>query len=159
VPMDPASGRCFFRPSGARPQTEVMVSFIDEHRDAHGVEPICAQLPIAPSTYHRHKVREADPERASARHQRDHVLLMAICRIWEENFQVYGARKVWRQLKRAGISAARCTVERLIRQHGLRGVVRGQKPFTTISDPAQERAPRLGEAPVQRDTSEPALGG
>lgn len=120
-----------------------MVSFIDEHRDAHGVEPICAQLPIAPSTYYRYKVREADPERASARHQRDHVLLMAICRIWEENFQVCGARKVWRQLKREGISAARCTVERLMRQHGLRGVVRGQKPFTTISDPAQERAPDL----------------
>lgn len=68
---------------------------------------------------------------------------MAIRRIWEENFQVYGARKVWRQLKREGISAARCTVERLMRQHGLRGVVRGQKPFTTISDPAQERAPDL----------------
>jgi putative transposase len=77
-----------------------MVSFIDAHRDAYGVEPICAQLPIAPSTYHEHKAREADPERLPSRVRRDRELSDEIQRVWDENFQVYGARKVWRQLKR-----------------------------------------------------------
>ena len=78
-----------------------MVSFIDEHRDKYGVEPICAQLPIAPSTYYEHKAREADPGRLPPRVQRDRELSGEIRRVWDENFQVYGARKVWRQLKRA----------------------------------------------------------
>jgi transposase InsO family protein len=120
-----------------------MVSFIDEHRDVYGVEPICALLPIAPSTYYQHKMLEAQPERASARSKRDLALTAQIRRVWEENFRVYGARKVWRQLKREGFSVARCTVERLMSRQGLQGVVRGQKPFTTVSDSAQERAPDL----------------
>jgi len=80
----------------------MMVSFIDAHRAEHGVEPICAQLPIAPSTYCEHKAREADPDRLPWRAQRDQALKAEIQRVWEENFSVYGARKVWRQLKREG---------------------------------------------------------
>ena len=97
------------------------VAFIDAHRDAHGVEPICKPLPIAPSTYHECKVREREPERMSARNQRDQALCVDIRRIWDENFQVYGVRKVWRQLNREGISSARCTVERLMKGLGLQG--------------------------------------
>ncbi|MEN7974121.1 MAG: IS3 family transposase, partial [Verrucomicrobiota bacterium] len=133
----------FFGPGGARPQTEVMVAFIDQHRAAHGVEPICAVLPIAPSTYYHHKACLADPERLSARAKRDRMLNVQIRRVWEENFQVYGVRKVWRQLRREGIAVARCTVERLMRQLGLQGITRGKKRHTTVSDPEQERAPDL----------------
>lgn len=100
-----------------------MIAYIDDHRDRYGVEPICAVLPIAPSTYYEHKAREADPQRLPRRLQRDRALSDEIRRIWEENFQVYGARKVWRQLNREGIEVARCTVERLMRVMGLRGVV------------------------------------
>jgi len=121
-----------------------MVAFIDEHRSRHGVEPICALLPIAPSTYYLHKKREVDPSAMPARHHQDLALIPDIQRVWEENFGVYGVRKVWRQLRREGVDVARCTIERLMRQLGLRGVVRGQKRFlTTVSDPAQERAPDL----------------
>jgi putative transposase len=91
-----------------------MVRFIDEHREAYGVEPICALLPIAPSTYYHHKACEVDPERLSNRAKRDMSLSVHIHRVWEENFRVYGARKVWRQMKREGIEVARCTVERLM---------------------------------------------
>ena len=111
-----------------------MVSFIDEYRAAHGVESICAQLPIAPSTYYEHKVRQADPARLPPRVQRDIELSREIRRVYEENFQVYGARKVWRQLGREGIVVARCTVERLMRSMGLEGVVRGKKCRTTVGD-------------------------
>lgn len=111
-----------------------MKAFIDDHRDVHGVEPICQVLPIAPSTYHAHAARRTDPSRASARHRRDAALCVEIRRIWEENFQVYGVRKVWRQLKREAIDVARCTVARLMRQMGLRGAVRGKTVKTTISD-------------------------
>ena len=92
-----------------------MVSFIDKHRERHGVEPICSQLPIAPSTYYEAKAREADPSRLPPRVQRDQALCPEIQRVWEENFGVYGARKVWRQLNREDIPTARCTVERLMR--------------------------------------------
>ena len=102
-----------------------MVSFIDAHRDAYGVESICAQLPIAPSTYYEYKAREAQPERLPPRLRRDRALLPEIRRVYEENFQVYGARKVWRQLGREDQVVARCTVERLMRTLGLQGVVRG----------------------------------
>ena len=95
------------------------MSFIDEHRVDHGVEPICKQLPIAPSTYYEHKSREADPERASDRSKRDQWLMAEIQRVWDDNKQVYGARKVWRQLKRESIEAARCTVERLMKRFGV----------------------------------------
>jgi len=111
-----------------------MVSFIDAHRALYGVEPICRVLPIAPSTYYEMKAREADPERLPARAKRDSVLREDIRRVWDDNFKVYGPRKVWRQLRREGTGVARCTVERLMRGMGLQGVVRGRKFKTTIGD-------------------------
>ncbi len=111
-----------------------MTAFIDTHRKDYGVEPICAELPIAPSTYYEHKRREREPERRSARSRRDAVLRPRIRRVWESNFGVYGARKVWCQLQREGVGVARCTVERLMRLEGLKGVVRGEKRRTTIPD-------------------------
>jgi putative transposase len=113
-----------------------MKAFIDDHREAYGVEPICRVLPIAPSTYRAHAACLADPGRASARAKRDGVLRPDIRRVWEANFEVYGHRKVWRQLRREGIDVARCTVARLMRQMGLRGVVRGKAVKTTIANPA-----------------------
>jgi transposase InsO family protein len=110
-----------------------MVSFIDQHRSEYGVEPICAQLPITPATYYEHKAREADPERLPPRGRRDVEISQEIQRVWDENFQVYGARKIWRQLCREGVTVARCSVERLMRSLGLQGVVRGGKRRTTIS--------------------------
>jgi transposase InsO family protein len=109
-----------------------MVTFIDAHRAEYGVEPICAELPIAPSTYYELKARQADPDRQPARVRRDAELVPEIERVWQENFRVYGARKVWRQLNREGIPVARCTVERLMGRQGLSGVVRGRKRRTTI---------------------------
>ncbi len=110
----------------------MMVAFIDEHRDGQGVESICKALPIAPSTYYEHKAQNADAEKFSPRRKRDTTLQDAIKRVWETNFSVYGARKVWHQLRREGYEVARCTVERLMRQLGLQGVVRGKKKRTTI---------------------------
>jgi putative transposase len=111
-----------------------MIAFIDAHREAHGVEPICRLLPIAPSTYHTHVARRADPSRMSARARRDAVLRPEIERVWTENFRVYGVRKVWRQLRREGLAVARCTVARLMGELGLEGVVRGKALRTTVSD-------------------------
>jgi len=116
----------------------MMVAFIDSHREAHGIEPICKELPIAPSTYHEHVARREDPERQSARVKRDAELLPKLRCVWAENFRVYGARKVWLQLGREGTQVARCTVERLMRQDGLRGVRRGRKARTT--QPGDEAA-------------------
>jgi transposase InsO family protein len=116
-----------------------MVSFIGDHQGFYGVEPICGVLPIAPSTYYAHKACLADPTRLSERSRRDAVLRQAIMRVWKANRDVYGARKVWRQLRREGIEVACCTVERLMREMGLRGVVRGRKLRTTIPDEAAER--------------------
>jgi putative transposase len=116
-----------------------MVAFIDAHRAEHGVEPICEQLPIAPSTYYEHKARQADPERLPPRLQRDSALIPEIRRVYEENFRVYGARKVWRQLRREAFVVARCTVERLMHSLGLQGVVRGRRCRTTIADERAER--------------------
>jgi transposase InsO family protein len=114
-----------------------MVSFIDAHREAHGVESICKQLPIAPSTYYEMKARQADPSRRPPRAKRDAQLEPEIQRVYEENFRVYGAEKVWRQLKRENWKVARCTVERLMARLGLYGAVRGGKKYrTTIADPA-----------------------
>ena len=113
-----------------------MIDFIDQHRAIHGVEPICRVLPIAPSTYHAHTARRADPSKLPARLKRDAALKVEIRRVYEENFQVYGARKIWRQLGREGIAVARCTVARLMRTMGLQGVVRGKKVRTTISNAA-----------------------
>jgi transposase InsO family protein len=111
-----------------------MVSFIDQHRDAYGVEPICTELPIAPSTYYEYKAREADPGRLPARHRRDTWLEVEIQRVWEANFRVYGVRKVWKQLNREQIRAAKCTTERLMQKLGIQGVKRGKGYKTTIPD-------------------------
>jgi transposase InsO family protein len=109
-----------------------MWAFIDQYRETLGVEPICRVLQIAPSGYRRHAARQRDPARRSARAQRDEVLMRHIQRIWDANRQVYGVDKVWRQLQREGLVVARCTVERLMRRLGLRGVQRGQAVRTTV---------------------------
>jgi putative transposase len=116
-----------------------MVTYIDDHKERFGVEPICAVLPIAPSTYYVNKTQYRDPDRRSARAQRDDELKLEIQRAWDDNFRVYGVRKVWRQLKREGFEVARCTVARLMRDLGLRGVVRGRKVRTTVPDELLDR--------------------
>jgi putative transposase len=108
--------------------------FIDDHRAAYGVEPICRVLPIAPSTYHAHVAKRADPGKRSARASRDVALQADIRRVWEANFQVYGVRKVWRQLQREAIAAPRCQVARLMKHMGLAGAMRGKTVKTTHSD-------------------------
>jgi transposase InsO family protein len=113
-----------------------MIAFIDDHRGAYGVEPICKVLPIAPSTYRAQAARRHDPVKLPTRAKRDAALLPEIARVFEENFRVYGVRKVWRQLAREGIAVARCTVARLMRAMGLQGAVRGKPVRTTISDKA-----------------------
>jgi transposase InsO family protein len=118
-----------------------MIAFIDEHREAYGVEPICRVLPIAPSTYHDHGAKGQDPSRESARAKRDKLLKIEIQRVFEQNFSVYGVRKVWRQLKREGFELARCTVQRLMRALGLQGVVRGRKVHTTTRQKDEEPCP------------------
>ena len=129
-----------------------MIAFVDAHRDAHGVEPICRLLAIAPSTYHAHVAARCDPTRRSARARRDAELRPEIARVHAENFGVYGARKVWRQLRREGVAVARCTVERLMRGMGLRGAVRGKAVKTTIQDPAapcpRDKVNRVFDAPA-----------
>jgi transposase InsO family protein len=123
-----------------------MVAFIDQHRDVYGVEPICEVLPIAPSTYYAHRTCKADPARRSHRAKRDAELRVHVRRVFDENFAVYGAKKVWRQLKRERVSVARCTVERLMREQGLRGVVRGRAfTVTTRTDEAVACPPDLVE--------------
>ena len=129
-----------------------MIAFIDDHRGAYGVEPICRVLPISPSTYHAHLAKRADAGRLSARVRRDAALKREVRRVFEENFRVYGVRKVWRQMQREGFDVARCTVARLMRALGLKGVIRGRQIATTVSDKAvpcphdrvnrQFRAPR-----------------
>jgi len=123
-----------------------MIAYIDTHRDRFGVEPICRYLPIAPSTYYDAKSRPP-----SARATRDEELKAEIRRVHTENFGVYGARKVWRQMKREGFGVARCTVERLMREEGLEGVRRGKKKRTTIPDEDAERPRDL----VNRDFTAP----
>jgi len=124
-----------------------MVTFIDAHRAAYGVEPICRVLPIAPSTYYAHKARQDDPARCSARARRDAALQPEIMRVWEATRRRYGATKVWKQLNREAIPVARCTVERLCRALGVRGIVRGRRVTTTLPDGAADRPVDL----VQRD--------
>jgi transposase InsO family protein len=117
-----------------------MARFIDEERAAFGVEPICEMVPIAPSVYYELKARERDPERRPARARRDEGLCEQIRRVWRENKEVYGPRKVWKQLTREGHKVARGTVARLMRRLGLRGVVRGRAfKVTTIPDAAATR--------------------
>ena len=109
-----------------------MVSFIQKHRDDYGVESICKVLPIAPSTFYAHQQRQDDPSTEPPRAQMDHQLRSEIQRIWDENFQVYGVRKVWRQLRREGFDVARCTADA---GHGPAGLRRGRRfKVTTTSD-------------------------
>ena len=123
-----------------------MVGFIDQHRAQYGVEPICAVLPIAPSTYFLRQAQRQDPTTRSSRAHRDDDLRAAIQRVWDEHEQVYGPRKVWQQLRREGRRVARCTVERLMRAMGLRGAVRGRAwRVTTQGDPAAARPADLVE--------------
>jgi transposase InsO family protein len=128
-----------------------MIAFIDDHREAHGVEPICKVLPIAPSTYRAQAARRRDPTKGSARTRRDAALSEKIRRVYDENFQVYGVRKVWRQMSREGENVARCTVARLMRAMGLQGVVRGKSVKTTVSDRSaacpQDKVNRQFQAP------------
>jgi transposase InsO family protein len=128
-----------------------MIAFVDDHREAHGVEPICKVLPIAPSTYHAHVAKRVDPARLSARAKRDAALKVEVRRVFEENFSVYGVRKVWRQLQREGFDVARCTVARLMRETDLAGATRGKPVHTTISDKAApcplDRVNRQFQAP------------
>ena len=107
------------------------------------VEPICRVLPIAPSTYHAHAAMRADPSRLPDRVRRDADLKVEIRRVFEENFRVYGVRKIWRQLRRKGLSVARCTVARLMRQAGLRGVSRLRAPRTTVRAQGPDTRPDL----------------
>ncbi len=109
----------------------MMVCFVDAQRVQYGVEPICQVLPIAPSTYYEHKARQADPSRVPDRVRRDAVLCDDIERVWDDNYQVYVARKVWKELGRQGQEVARCTVERLMRKLDLRGTTRGKQPPRT----------------------------
>ena len=124
-----------------------MTPFIDDHRDAFGVEPIClcpagdclqssrgGVLPIAPSTYHAYAMVKRNPDLASRRAKRDAVLLPEVKRVWDDNLKVYGVRKVWHQLRREGFDVARCTVARLMKRLGLQGVIRGKGTKTTVSD-------------------------
>src|SRR4029077_114205 len=104
---DPAQGFGLFFDGGGRPPGQALIAFIDDHREAPGVEPICKVLPIAPSTYHAHAAKRADPARLSARAKRDAALRPEVQRVFDENFGVYGVRKVWRQLTRAGHDVAR----------------------------------------------------
>ena len=122
-----------------------MAAFIDAHREEHGVEPICRVLQVAPSSYYALKAEERDPMRRCARAQRDEQLREEITRVWQTNRRLYGARKVWRQLKREGRAVARCTVERLMHSAGLRGVVRGRRVRTTVPDLQAERPRDLVE--------------
>ncbi len=125
----------------------MMVSFIDIHRAIYGVEPICEVLPIAPSTYYEQKARVADPTRVPARMRRDARLRPEIKRVWRANRCTYGAKKVWKQLNREAVPVARCTIARLMKEEGLRGVVRGRRVRTTIPDELADRPKDL----VQRN--------
>ncbi|MBQ5961539.1 IS3 family transposase [Massilia sp. ZL223] len=124
----------FFGPGGARPPLQAVRAFIDQYRHAYGVEPICKVMQVAPSGYWRYAAQQRNPALRCARVQRDDVLSVDIERVWQANLQVYGADKVWRQLRREGTEVARCTVERLMRKAGLRGVMRGKVVRTTTAD-------------------------
>ncbi|WP_344867122.1 IS3 family transposase [Planomonospora alba] len=137
----------FFR-QGTRPSTAQVVAFIDAHRHRFGVEPICAVLEVAPSTYYAAKTRPP-----SARALRDEELMTEITALWRENFEVYGVRKIWKELNRQGVRVARCTVARLMRRLGLTGAIRGDRTKrTTITEPAAARPADL----VERDFTAPA---
>ena len=111
------------------------MSFIDSHREELGIEPICRELAIAPSSYDEHATRLAEPGKRSARARRDDKIKEQIKRVHDDSSGLYGTRKVWRQMRREGIEVAKCTVERLMRTMGLAGVRRGKTTITTVSNP------------------------
>jgi len=113
-----------------------MIDFIDDQHEAHGIQPICKVLPIAPSTCHNHLAKRSNPSKLSARGRRDMVLKPEIARVFAGNFAVCGVRKVWRQMQRKGFDIARCTVARLMQGMGLQGVIRGKPIRTTIRNKA-----------------------
>ncbi|HCP6936126.1 TPA: IS3 family transposase [Escherichia coli] len=123
----------YFGEGGVRPPLEKMMPLLDKLREQYGVGPVCSELHVAPSTYYHCQQQRHHPEKRSARAQRDDWLKKEIQRVYDENHQVYGVRKVWRQLLREGIRVARCTVARLMAVMGLAGVLRGKKVRTTIS--------------------------
>jgi transposase InsO family protein len=129
-----------------------MIAFIDDHRTTYGVEPICRALRIAPSTYHAHVAQRLDASKQSVRRRRDATLRPEVARVFAENFEVYGARKAWRQMVREGFDVARCTVERLMQGMGLHGVIRGKPIRTTVQDKAApcplDRVNRVFHAPA-----------
>lgn len=100
---------------------------------------MCAVLPIAPATYYRHKAWKADPASRPARQKTDEYFSAEVSRVWKANYEVYGAKKVWRQLLRDGIAVGRCTIERLMKAMGLQGAVRGKTKRTTISSDQDHR--------------------
>ena len=136
-----------------------MVALIDAHRAVYGVDPIGAVPPIAPSLYYELKARDREPARRPARTRRDATLGEQVGRVWRENREVYGVRKVWEQLQREGHSIARCTVARLMRQLGLRGAVRGPRfKVTTIADAAVARPADLVTRQFTADAARTSCG-
>ncbi|WP_437125201.1 IS3 family transposase [Escherichia coli] len=123
----------YFCEGGVRPPLEKVMPLLDKLRKLYGVGPVCSELHIAPSTYYHCQQQRHHPDKRSARAQRDDWLKKEILRVYDENHQVYGVRKVWRQLLREGIRVARCTVARLMAVMGLAGVLRGKKVRTTVS--------------------------
>ncbi|MDO2702692.1 IS3 family transposase [Escherichia coli] len=123
----------YFGEGGVRPPLEKMMPLLDKLREQYGVGPVCSEQHIAPSTYYHCQQQRHHPDKRSARAQRDDWLKREIQRVYDENHQVYGVRKVWRQLLREGIRVARCTVARLMAVMGLAGVLRGKKVRTTVS--------------------------
>ncbi|HFP4400782.1 TPA: IS3 family transposase, partial [Escherichia coli] len=123
----------YFGEGGVRPPLEKIMPLLDKLREQYGVGPVCSELHIAPSTYYHCQQQRHHPDKRSARAQRDDWLKREIQRVYDENHQVYGVRKVWRQLLREGIRVARCTVARLMAVMGLAGVLRGKKVRTTVS--------------------------
>ncbi|EPT5643629.1 IS3-like element IS1203 family transposase, partial [Escherichia coli] len=123
----------YFGEGGVRPPLEKMMPLLDKLREQYGVGPVCSELHIAPSTYYHCQQQRHHPDKRSARAQHDDWLKREIQRVYDENHQVYGVRKVWRQLLREGIRVARCTVARLMAVMGLAGVLRGKKVRTTVS--------------------------
>ncbi|EOU5284417.1 IS3 family transposase [Escherichia coli] len=133
----------YFGEGGARPPLEKMMPLLDKLREQYGVGPVCSELHIAPSTYYHCQQQRHHPDKRSARAQHDDWLKREIQRVYDENHQVYGVRKVWRQLLREGIRVARCTVARLMAVMGLAGVLRGKKVRTTISRKAVAAGDRV----------------
>ncbi|HDY0347590.1 TPA: IS3 family transposase [Escherichia coli] len=133
----------YFGEGGVRPPLEKIMPLLDKLREQYGVGPVCSELHIAPSTYYHCQQQRHHPDKRSARAQRDDWLKKEIQRVYDENHQVYGVRKVWRQLLREGIRVARCTVARLMAVMGLAGVLRGKKVRTTISRKAVAAGDRV----------------